>query len=127
MRRFGLVRRGRAPYVTDWTRRRRRRFRREMYAALCAAVVTSDCGAECSLLDVWQGSVSNPTIRRAELMTRLRGFEAIASELGHVARFYTLTAPSAFHVYTTVGGEPQRNPHYQDELEPISKSFSCGM
>jgi hypothetical protein len=115
MRHFGLVLRGRAPYVTDWTRRRRRRFRRDMYAALRSAVVTSDYGAELSLLDVWKGSVSNLAVRRAELMTRLHGFETIASELGHVARFFTLTAPSAFHVYTTVNGEPKRNPNYRDE------------
>lgn len=44
-------------------------------------------------------STSNPAIRRAEMFVRLRAFEEIAQESGHVAMFYTVTAPSRFHVY----------------------------
>jgi|GEM_PF-483567 len=45
-------------------------------------------------------STSNPMIRRAEMFVRLRAFEEIAQESGHVAMFYTVTAPSRFHVYS---------------------------
>jgi len=40
---------------------------------------------------------ANPRIRRAELMTRIAGFEACAAALGHVAEFWTVTCPSRFH------------------------------
>ncbi|MBC8674256.1 replication endonuclease [Aeromonas hydrophila] len=42
-------------------------------------------------------SVSNRTNRRAELMTRLAGFEKCAKEQRHVAIFLTFTCPSRFH------------------------------
>ncbi|MCG6359118.1 replication endonuclease [Vibrio fluvialis] len=44
-------------------------------------------------------STSNPVIRRAEMFVRLKAFEDICKEYGHVAMFYTITAPSRFHVY----------------------------
>jgi hypothetical protein len=113
MRRFGLVHRGRAPYVTEFTRQRRRGQRRAMMDALRAAVLLNEAGQQLEMFEVWKGSVSNPAVRRTELMVRLRGFERIAADLGHVARFYTLTCPSAFHPVTTAGGEPAPNPAYQ--------------
>lgn len=66
-------------------------------------VVAAD-GEQLKLWDVQQASVSNPAIRRAELMTRMKGFEDIAKEMGHVAEFITLTAPSKFHSMLSSGG-----------------------
>ena len=60
-------------------------------------VVRSDSGAQCELWALRMGSQANPALRRAELMTRLRGFEEVAKAAGHVADFYTLTCPSEFH------------------------------
>nr|WP_022615080.1 replication endonuclease [Vibrio nigripulchritudo]CCN40364.1 Similar to replication protein:Acc\ len=45
-------------------------------------------------------SVSNPRVRQAEMFVRLKAFEEIAKESGHMAAFYTVTAPSRFHVYS---------------------------
>lgn len=44
-------------------------------------------------------STANPVIRRAEMFVRLKAFEEICKDSGHVAMFYTVTAPSRFHVY----------------------------
>ena len=52
-----------------------------------------------TLQELASKSTSNPMIRRAEMFVRLRAFEDIAKESGHVAMFYTVTAPSRFHVY----------------------------
>jgi hypothetical protein len=43
----------------------------------------------------------NKAIRRGELMMRIRGFEEVAQDLGHVGMFWTVTCPSKFH---SVGG-----------------------
>jgi hypothetical protein len=50
-----------------------------------------------SLAAASKAGVSNPEIRRLELMTRLRGMESQATALGMDAVFYTVTAPSKFH------------------------------
>ncbi len=68
-------------------------------------VVTSPSGVQLNLWDVRSRSQANPALRRAELMTRLRGFEEVAKAAGHVADFYTLTCPSAYHA-THATGEP---------------------
>ncbi|CDL80445.1 Replication gene A protein [Xenorhabdus cabanillasii JM26] len=60
-------------------------------------------GNRISLIDKYYGSVANPAIRRTEMMVRIRGFENICNELGYVAEFYTLTAPSKYHATTRHG------------------------
>ena len=57
----------------------------------------SDDGVVIDMADVIKGSMANPAIRRAELMVRMYGFDQYASEHGHVAEFYTITAPSKYH------------------------------
>lgn len=49
-------------------------------------------------------SVSNPAIRRHELMVRCRGCEDIGNELGLQGLFLTLTAPSKYHNSYKKGG-----------------------
>ncbi len=60
-------------------------------------------GERISLIDKYDGSVANPSIRRGELMNRIRGFEEICNEMGYVGEFYTLTAPSRFHATIKTG------------------------
>ncbi|MDC9606086.1 replication endonuclease [Xenorhabdus griffiniae] len=60
-------------------------------------------GNRISLIDKYYGSVANPAIRRTEMMVRIRGFENICNELGYMAEFYTLTAPSKYHATTRHG------------------------
>jgi len=54
-------------------------------------------GQEFTLQDLVDTSVSNPEIKRAELMVRLSGFEKVAKSRDLSAEFYTLTCPSRFH------------------------------
>lgn len=53
-----------------------------------------------TLQELSSKSISNPMVRRAEMFVRLKAFEDIAKESDHVAMFYTVTAPSRFHVYS---------------------------
>ncbi|WP_353408008.1 replication endonuclease [Pseudoteredinibacter isoporae] len=53
-------------------------------------------------------SNSNPEIRRNELMVRMRGFEEVADELGHVGVFITTSCPSAYHPTKQIFGSSGR-------------------
>lgn len=52
---------------------------------------------ERELFELVKGSNANPAVRRAELMTRIRGFEEYAKRRTDVAWFFTFTCPSRFH------------------------------
>ncbi|WP_368165947.1 replication endonuclease, partial [Aeromonas sp. R9-1] len=94
-----LVSRGRQCYVPDFlvTQHAYRSARNRATLSGLAAYNFSDPFEGCDLIQAIDASVSNPANRRAELMTRLRGFEAVAKETGHAALFITLTCPSRFH------------------------------
>ena len=57
----------------------------------------SDDGVVIDMAKIMEGSMSNPEIRRAELMVRVYGCDQYASENDHVAEFITITAPSKYH------------------------------
>lgn len=62
---------------------------------------TNEHGDAYSLAELAALGMGNKTLRRGELMLRIRGFEEIASTLRHVGMFWTVTCPSKFH---SVGG-----------------------
>jgi hypothetical protein len=105
MRAIGIVRKGREPYASDDAvhHRHGQKIRGRRFLEGHAAV--NEAGEQLNLLDVVEGSVSNPALRRAEFMTRVRGFEEIAQDAGHVAHFWTLTAPSVYHSQLAAGGK----------------------
>jgi hypothetical protein len=63
----------------------------------------NELGQSFTLAELAELSISNPTIRRSELMTRIGGFEAYANAQDHVAMFYTITTPSRFHSHNQGG------------------------
>ncbi len=81
---------------------------------LSSTRITNERGESYTLQDLADRSVSNPTVRRAELMVRIRGFEVVAKLLDHVGEFYTLTTPSRMHACLKRG---VNNPKY-DKTTP---------
>ncbi len=63
-----------------------------------------ETGETADLAEMVLRSVSNPAIRRHELMVRCRGCEDIGNELGLQGLFLTLTAPSKYHSSYKKGG-----------------------
>ncbi|MFQ2050977.1 replication endonuclease [Aeromonas veronii] len=96
----GQVRKGVSPYASHHARREHLARKTAQYHwAESRKVVNEELGQECDLLEAMMASVSNPMVRRCELMVRMRGFEDLAKEQGHVGLFVTLTAPSQYHAW----------------------------
>jgi Bacteriophage replication gene A protein (GPA) len=109
LRGTGFVRRQRSLYASRFAVQAHGAGERATRDYLKARVIDNG-SVQLNLWDVHQRSIANPAIRRAELMTRMSGFERIARESGHVAEFITLTTPSKFHAYLSTGAP---NPAYE--------------
>lgn len=93
---------GRGPaYVSDETHARYLTAKRLSESAIDSAwldeIREGVAAPLMALRDAIDSSVSNPTIRLAELITRARGMEEIADERGDVGLFWTWTLPSSYH------------------------------
>jgi Bacteriophage replication gene A protein (GPA) len=110
-RRLGFVRRQTSAYISGDALARIRaaatKARRWMSETVA---VCEDTGEVVPLDQIAARSLSNPALRRGELMLRARGFQEIAESIGHQCLMITLTCPSAFHPWLQ-SGEP--NPRYQ--------------
>lgn len=107
--RLGYVHKRAGCYVSDVSLERRREQRRRNARALESVEVENQNGDTFTLAELAERSNANPRIRRAELMTRISGFEAIAADLGHAAEFWTGTAPSRFHAVRFDGRRNDRH------------------
>ncbi|WP_434430387.1 replication endonuclease [Aeromonas veronii] len=105
----GMVGKFAQPYAPDYlvSRRIHRVHKNRSTLSGLAAVCIDDGMVGCPLVDAIDASVSNPEVQRAELMTRLKGFETIAKQERHAALFLTITCPSRFH--PTSGGKTNPN------------------
>ncbi|WP_392989662.1 replication endonuclease [Serratia ureilytica] len=107
---FGDVKRGASPYcskhhVDEWDVRRKRS--RMIMSRL--ELEDEETKERLPLIEQIDKSISNPALRRVELMTRIGGFEKVATDSGYAGSFFTLTAPSKYHAYTMFG---HRNPKW---------------
>src|SRR5882672_12980 len=125
MRELGFIRRGRAPYASnEAVDHRRAQKRRAVDFMQSFVAVNETTGEQLSLWDAHEHSISNPALRRGEFMCRARGFELIAKDMGHVAEFVTLTAPSAFHAQLAAAGA---NPAFQRQAVRDAQAWLCKM
>lgn len=106
---LNLVHKRKQAYCSDFTLTRFRQRQADNLEALqnTIAVDEDDLDNAFSLSELSDKSVSNPEIRRAEMFVRLKGFEQIASELGHSSVFTTVTAPSSFHAVSNGKSNPK--------------------
>ena len=112
----GVVRRGLWPYASQDAVERRQAQRRRNARAIDSAVVECEASGESlALADVVAGSIANPEVKRAELMVRIKGCDAIATENGDACEFWTLTAPSEYHAMRIVNGFAVVNPAFSDK------------
>ncbi|WP_157885648.1 replication endonuclease [Pseudohongiella nitratireducens] len=84
-------------YCSDDTLKRRTKQKARNKKLLQRLEAENDIGQTYTLDELAALGISNPEIKRAELMTRMRGFEELAQSTGKVGEFYTITCPSKYH------------------------------
>lgn len=114
-----LVQKQKQVYCSDFSVNRMRERRKSNEIALKETIAYDESDPEnfFTLHELSSKSVSNPSIRRAEMFTRLRGFEDLAQELDHEAVFLTVTSPSRFHAVS----KGQVNQNWIDANSPTAK------
>lgn len=117
---LGYVNRKRDIYISRESLRRREQQNARNAESLENTIATNEQGQEYTLAELAATGPANKAIRRAELMTRIGGFERIALDLGHEGLFLTVTCPSRMHKFSTArkGGGVFLNPSY-DGTTPI--------
>lgn len=94
---------------------------------LANTVAVNEHGDERTLQELAQRSISNPVIRRGELMTRVAGFEACADALRHVKRWAVITCPSRMHKYTRLSnGKTIENKRYDGTKPREAQQYLAG-
>jgi len=122
LRELGTVKKGGDVYASESAVRLRADQQRRMRRFLESCVAVNEQGESLSLEQLVDHSLSNPTLRRGELMARIKGYEKIADGLGYQAIFATVTAPSAFHPRLFHGGA---NPRYQGATVREAQQWMC--
>lgn len=103
LRAVGNVHKRATPYISrdalaDWLEQRRKN--REFFKS---HELADEEGNRVSLESMVDASISNPAIRRHELMARMKGIEFVAQSRGDVGVFYTITCPSKYHATNASG------------------------
>lgn len=122
---LGLVNKARDPYVSNESLTRRRQQNERNAASLEATIARNEDGDEFTLAELAAKSTANKAIRRAELMTRISGFERIARDCGHAGLFLTITCPSRMHRWGTVKGTNKvfENPRFDGTNPREAQSY----
>jgi len=122
--RLGAVGRGMSLYCSDEAVQARREQRQRNDDLLHAFLACGEeSGEYVTLADCAAAGVSNPAVRRSEVMTRLRGTEEFATGAGLAADFWTVTAPSRFHRWGK-GGE---NKNYSGASPREAQAYLVGI
>jgi hypothetical protein len=102
-RALGYVSKRRAVYCGDVSLNRHRQNQLLSQQYMQNTYLQNDEGFSIPLSEIAAHNISNPVIRRHELMVRIRGFEEVAQYCQHAAVFVTLTTPSRMHATNATG------------------------
>lgn len=123
---LGLVNKARDCYVSALSVARRRQQGARNAAIMEATELENEYGQRMKLADLAAKSTANKTVRRAELMTRISGFDVIAKDCGHEATFITVTCPSRMHKWTDAARGVVPNPKFDGTRPDEAQAYLSG-
>ena len=109
------------PYISRESAIMQEQRNRDNQKLLEACQAINEKGDVYTLGELAEKGMGNKTLRRGELMLRIRGFEEVADVLRHVGMFWTITCPSKFH---SVGG---MNDKYNGATPRDAQQYLCGV
>lgn len=118
-----LVNKHKQIYASDLTVKKRKQQKIYNENMLSSMKVINDVGQQFSLKELSDLNVSNPKVRKAELMVRMRGFEELSKAHNHQGLFITITCPSKYHAVHAKSG--QRNEKYQSFTPYQANQYLC--
>ena len=125
--RLGHVNQRRQIYCSDLTVKRRIQQNARNAQSMEDTTMENEHGDQFTLAELADKGTANRAIKRAELMTRIAGFEHIANQLGHQGLFITITCPSRFHRWRTVRKvNVIENPRFDPTTDPHQGSQYLG-
>lgn len=119
--RLGMVSFRAGAYASNETVQRRMAQNARNKKILASTQMDNGQGQTYSLADLAAKGTANKSIRRGELMLRMRGMEEIATEMGHVGVFVTLTCPSKYHAVLSRSGTT--NPAYNNSTPKEAQEY----
>lgn len=126
---LGYVHRHAEIYASTLTVQRRAQQIARNVEMLEGTEATNEHGQTYTLAELAAKGSGNKAIRRAELMTRIAGFERIARDLGHAGLFLTITCPSRMHKKRQVnhGLKCIDNPNFDGTTPREAQAYLAGV
>jgi len=94
---MGLVHSNAGLYISNYGLERQRQLSKRSLEFLQSMEVVNELGEVLDLAEIFNSNVSNPKIRFLEMVTRAKGLEDYAKQLGLIGVFTTSTCPSSMH------------------------------